>query len=130
MRLEAFAPCSSMPLTDAFRGLTVVETHPESLIDLRVHHPFPELIDYAASFDYSKMDSEQHGHVPAVVILVKALVDWRAAVRQCRGIDIMVTCLLTCFCAARWQGSRHDRREEGVYQLGVAGQARFRGGEL
>ncbi|SCZ96749.1 BZ3500_MvSof-1268-A1-R1_Chr4-1g06682 [Microbotryum saponariae] len=55
----------------------VVETHPESLIDLRVHHPFPELIEYANSFNYDRMDSAEFGHVPAVVILVKALQEWR-----------------------------------------------------
>lgn len=59
---------------------SVVETHPESLIDLRVHAPFPELIEYAATFDYSKMDSAEHSHVPAVVILVKAIQAWRQSV--------------------------------------------------
>lgn len=58
----------------------VVETHPESLIDLRIHNPFPELIQFAKTFDYAQMDSAEHGHVPAVVILVKALEEWRAAV--------------------------------------------------
>ncbi|SCV74446.1 BQ2448_8085 [Microbotryum intermedium] len=55
----------------------LVETHPESLIDLRVHHPFPELIEYANTFRYDRMDSAEFGHVPAVVILVKALKEWR-----------------------------------------------------
>lgn len=59
---------------------TVVETHPESLIDLRIHSPFPALVDYANSFNFEAMDSEQHGHIPAVVILVRALEEWRAAV--------------------------------------------------
>jgi amyloid beta precursor protein binding protein 1 len=62
-----------------------VETHPESLIDLRVHSPFPALIDYAKTFEYSTMDNAEHGHVPAVVILVKALEEWRAAVSSFRG---------------------------------------------
>ncbi|CEQ39396.1 SPOSA6832_00915, partial [Sporobolomyces salmonicolor] len=59
--------------------LPIVETHPESLIDLRVHSPFPSLVAYAHSFDYATMDTAEHGHVPAVVILVKALEAWKAA---------------------------------------------------
>ncbi|BGP19641.1 hypothetical protein JCM10213_000099 [Rhodosporidiobolus nylandii] len=59
--------------------LCIVETHPESLVDLRVHAPFPALLEYAHSFDYAKMDSAEHGHVPAVVILVKALEEWKAS---------------------------------------------------
>ncbi|ORY88225.1 NEDD8-activating enzyme E1 regulatory subunit [Leucosporidium creatinivorum] len=59
--------------------IAIVETHPESLIDLRVHSPFPALIEYANKFDYSTMNSQEHGHVPAVVILVKALEEWRAS---------------------------------------------------
>ncbi|KAK4700961.1 hypothetical protein P7C70_g5278, partial [Phenoliferia sp. Uapishka_3] len=66
-------------LRTQIRELTIVETHPESLIDLRIHSPFPALIEYANTFDYSTMDSEQHGHIPAVVILVKALEEWRAS---------------------------------------------------
>ncbi|GAA5826748.1 hypothetical protein JCM11251_002879 [Rhodosporidiobolus azoricus] len=59
--------------------LCFVETHPESLVDLRVHAPFPSLLEYANSFVYDQLDSEQHGHVPAVVILVKALEEWKAS---------------------------------------------------
>ena len=70
-------PCESTERLN----FSVVETHPESLIDLRIHSPFPSLIEYANTFDYAAMDSEQHGHIPAVVILVKALEEWRAAVR-------------------------------------------------
>jgi hypothetical protein len=60
----------------------VVETHPESLIDLRVHAPFPALLAFAESFDYEKMDSMEHGHIPAVIILVKALEAWKSTVRD------------------------------------------------
>ncbi|KAM0750517.1 NEDD8-activating enzyme E1 regulatory subunit [Meredithblackwellia eburnea MCA 4105] len=65
-------------LRTQIRELAIVETHPESLIDLRIHNPFPSLIEYARSFDFESMDSEQHGHIPAVVILVRALEDWKA----------------------------------------------------
>ncbi|GAA6042459.1 hypothetical protein JCM8097_008468 [Rhodosporidiobolus ruineniae] len=61
--------------------LCIVETHPSSLVDLRIHAPFPALLAFATSpeFDYAQLDSEKHGHVPAVVILVKALEEWKAS---------------------------------------------------
>lgn len=60
----------------------VVETHPESIVDLRLSHPFPALVEHANSYDYSSMDTEQHGHVPAVIVLIKALEEWKASVRR------------------------------------------------
>ena len=59
----------------------MVETHPESLIDLRLNSPFDELVEYANTFEYASMDSATHGHVPAVVILIKALQEWKSTVR-------------------------------------------------
>ncbi|GAA5866109.1 hypothetical protein JCM8547_000601 [Rhodosporidiobolus lusitaniae] len=56
--------------------LCIVESHPSSLVDLRVHHPFPALLQYADTFSFDTMDSAEHGHVPAVVILVKGLREW------------------------------------------------------
>lgn len=78
------ARTSSSSTTDECRPLkhTVVETHPESIVDLRLSHPFPALVAHAATYNYATMDSEQHTHVPAVVILVKALEEWKAAVRH------------------------------------------------
>ncbi|GAA5825049.1 hypothetical protein JCM3770_004513 [Rhodotorula araucariae] len=61
------------------KEITVVETHPESIVDLRLSHPFPALVAHAQSHDYAVMDSAQHAHVPAVVILIKALEAWKAA---------------------------------------------------
>lgn len=61
------------------KEITIVETHPESIVDLRLAHPFPALVEYATSLDYDAMDSEQHGHIPAVAILIKALEDWKTA---------------------------------------------------
>ncbi|GAA6023412.1 hypothetical protein JCM11491_006463 [Sporobolomyces phaffii] len=67
-------------LSTQIEEICLVETHPESLIDLRLNAPFPELIEFAKNeFDYSTMDSAQHSHVPAVVILVKALEEWKAS---------------------------------------------------
>ncbi|BGP02964.1 NEDD8-activating enzyme E1 regulatory subunit [Rhodotorula toruloides ATCC 204091] len=61
------------------RELTIVETHPESIVDLRLSHPFPALVEHANSYDYASMDTEQHGHVPAVIVLIKALEEWKAS---------------------------------------------------
>ncbi|GAA5900782.1 Ula1p [Sporobolomyces salmoneus] len=67
-------------LSTQIEEICLVETHPESLIDLRLNAPFPELIQFAQNeFDYAKMDSAQHSHVPAVVILVKALEEWKSS---------------------------------------------------
>lgn len=87
---ELTSACPTSDLDKKWRNaddrFTVVETHPESLIDLRIHSPFPSLIEFANTFDYATMDSEQHGHIPAVVILVKALEEWRATVSLPRAL--------------------------------------------
>ncbi|WFD02541.1 hypothetical protein MOBT1_001225 [Malassezia obtusa] len=57
----------------------VIETHPDSLVDLRLTRPFAELSAFAASFDLAAHDSLQRSHIPYVVLLVRALDDWRAA---------------------------------------------------
>lgn len=67
-------------VTSQLTRVTVVETHPDNLIDLRVHAPFQALVEFAHSFDYDAMNSHEHGHVPAVVILVKAMESWRKEV--------------------------------------------------
>jgi NEDD8-activating enzyme E1 regulatory subunit len=59
----------------------VVESHSESTPSLRIDKPFPTLLDHAMSLDFAKMDSEEHAHIPYVVILVRALEDWKKAVR-------------------------------------------------
>ncbi|GAA6059205.1 hypothetical protein JCM10212_006598 [Sporobolomyces blumeae] len=66
-------------LTTQVEEVCIVETHPESLIDLRLSSPFPALVEYSYSpaFDYALMDSKAHGHVPAVVILIKGLEEWK-----------------------------------------------------
>lgn len=44
----------------------------EKMHDLRLTHPFPELVEYCESFDLSALPSELHSHVPYVVILYQA----------------------------------------------------------
>lgn len=56
-----------------------VETHPDSLVDLRLDKPFPALLDYAKSLDVDAMDSAEHGHLPAVVIILRALEQYKAS---------------------------------------------------
>lgn len=60
---------------------TIVDSHPESAPSLRIDKPFPALLDYACSIDMDAMDNTDHGHIPYVIILVRALDAWRAAVR-------------------------------------------------
>ncbi|KAJ3103065.1 NEDD8-activating enzyme E1 regulatory subunit [Phlyctochytrium planicorne] len=56
---------------------SVVETHPESIIDLRIDCPFPDLVSFFNSFDLPKLDSMQFAHVPYPVILFQSLEEWK-----------------------------------------------------
>jgi NEDD8-activating enzyme E1 regulatory subunit len=47
--------------------------------DLRINNPWPELQAFTASIDLDSLNSADHGHVPYVVILIKAVEKWRAA---------------------------------------------------
>ncbi|OAV96502.1 hypothetical protein PTTG_00960 [Puccinia triticina 1-1 BBBD Race 1] len=51
----------------------IIQTHSESLVDLRLDSPFPALSEFVESFDMEKMDSHEHAHVPAVVIIIHFL---------------------------------------------------------
>ena len=42
--------------------------------------PFPALLQAARALDFDSMDTTDHGHIPYVYILVRALDDWKAAV--------------------------------------------------
>jgi len=56
----------------------VCETKPDSeLGDLRLTDPFPELRRFVDSIVMESLDDMQHGHVPYVVILIKAIDAWR-----------------------------------------------------
>ena len=69
-------------VTTQIKELPVVETHVSDLIDLRLLFPFPELLAFAEEFVYEGMSSMDHGHVPAVIILVKGLKEWKNAVSR------------------------------------------------
>ncbi|EST05696.1 Molybdenum cofactor biosynthesis, MoeB [Kalmanozyma brasiliensis GHG001] len=59
--------------------LGIIETHPDSVVDLRITRPFPELLDLAQQFDLNTSDTMEHSHIPFPVILIKKLVEWQTA---------------------------------------------------
>lgn len=61
------------------REHTVVETHPDNQTpDLRLDVPFESLQEHVNSINLDAMDLKDHAHVPFLVPLYKALVDWRS----------------------------------------------------
>lgn len=58
-----------------------VETHPdhELTLDLRLDHPFPSLGAHASSVDFAALNSHDYAHIPAIVILLQALEQWKDA---------------------------------------------------
>ncbi|WFC98145.1 hypothetical protein MYAM1_000869 [Malassezia yamatoensis] len=61
----------------SIRELGIIETHPESLIDLRLTNPFQELLTFASQFNLDTEDSLERSHIPYVVLLLRALQDWK-----------------------------------------------------
>ncbi|KAH7909098.1 hypothetical protein BJ138DRAFT_1127932 [Hygrophoropsis aurantiaca] len=60
-----------------FHEHTIIESHSETAPSLRIDKPFPALKEHALSLDYATMDPTEHGHIPYVVILVRALEEWK-----------------------------------------------------
>ncbi|TRM57388.1 hypothetical protein BD626DRAFT_515098 [Schizophyllum amplum] len=60
-----------------YREHAIIESHSETMPSLRISKPFPSLLEYAESLDFEKMDSTDHAHIPFVVILVRAMEDWK-----------------------------------------------------
>lgn len=58
----------------------VIESHSENTPSLRIDKPFPSLLQHAMSLDFANMDPTDHGHIPYVVILVRAMEDWKSSV--------------------------------------------------
>jgi amyloid beta precursor protein binding protein 1 len=75
-----------MPVSDqinlksAFNVVRVIESHSETTPSLRIDKPFPALLQYAKILDFKSMDPTEHGHIPYVVILVRAMLDWKVSV--------------------------------------------------
>ncbi|KAF7760205.1 hypothetical protein Agabi119p4_10881 [Agaricus bisporus var. burnettii] len=55
---------------------TVIESHSDDRPSLRIDKPFPALLQYAQSLDLEALDPTEHGHVPYVYILIKAMEKW------------------------------------------------------
>ncbi|KAI1787211.1 hypothetical protein LXA43DRAFT_975390 [Ganoderma leucocontextum] len=55
----------------------VSQSHSENAPSLRITRPFPALLDWACGLDLQNMDPTTHSHIPSVVILVRAMDDWR-----------------------------------------------------
>lgn len=65
-------------LRPCYKEHCVVQARPEnSLPDLRLAHPWPELERFAYSFDLNDVDNVTHKHVPYVVVLMKAMADFK-----------------------------------------------------
>ncbi|KAJ7185616.1 hypothetical protein C8R46DRAFT_1061219 [Mycena filopes] len=62
-----------------FHEHLIIESHSETAPSLRIDKAFPALSNYATSLDFAGMDPTDHTHVPYVIILVRALADWKAA---------------------------------------------------
>jgi NEDD8-activating enzyme E1 regulatory subunit len=67
--------------TNLFGAFPVVETHPseESMSDLRLLSPWPELAAFGHEMttDIDDLDDHEHGHLPWIVILLHFLEQWR-----------------------------------------------------
>lgn len=57
---------------------TIIESHPENAVDLRLGCPFTELVDYASTFDLDTLDQTDHSHVPFVIIILKFVDAYKA----------------------------------------------------
>ena len=56
----------------------IIKAHPDNTLpDLRLDQPFPELVEYCNSMDLGVMDNLEHSHTPYLIILYKALELWQ-----------------------------------------------------
>lgn len=55
----------------------VIESHPTSLVDLRLDTPWPELLEFVDQYDLETLDEVDLAHVPYVVLLLKYLETWK-----------------------------------------------------
>ncbi|XP_026730640.1 NEDD8-activating enzyme E1 regulatory subunit [Trichoplusia ni] len=74
--------CRSVGFLGSFRiqmkEHAVIETHPDNeQTDLRLDVPFHALSEYLDSFDIDTLDLKDHGHIPWIVIIYKAVQKWR-----------------------------------------------------
>jgi len=71
-------------------GYLRIQNPEHSIVESKMDNPFvdlriletvdghwPELLEYSNKIDYNSLDSTEHAHVPFLVILIKALQEWR-----------------------------------------------------
>jgi NEDD8-activating enzyme E1 regulatory subunit len=75
-----FISVPSNGFISTFDTFLVVESHIETSPSLRIDQPFPALLEHALSLNFANMDPTEHTHIPYVVILVRALEDWKQSV--------------------------------------------------
>ncbi|CAO3609377.1 unnamed protein product [Cunninghamella blakesleeana] len=58
---------------------TVIETHPENIVDIRLSDPFPQLSQFATTFDdLDTLDQTDHAHIPYIIILLIFAEKWKS----------------------------------------------------
>ncbi|KIJ56458.1 hypothetical protein M422DRAFT_239673 [Sphaerobolus stellatus SS14] len=62
-----------------FHEHAVVDSHSETAPSLRIEKPFSALFEHALALDFKNIDDMEHGHIPYVVILVRAMEEWKKA---------------------------------------------------
>lgn len=77
-----YIQCRSVGFLGSFRiqikEHAIIETHPDNeQTDLRLDIPFQTLAKYLDSIDIDTLDLKDHGHIPWIVILYKAIQKWR-----------------------------------------------------
>lgn len=77
-----FILCRSIGFLGSFRiqyrEHAIVETHPDNeRVDLRLDVTFPALSEYFNGIDINNVDLKDHGHIPWIVILYKAVNQWQ-----------------------------------------------------
>lgn len=56
---------------------SVVESHPESIVDLRLDMPWPKLASLVKEYDFSNMTPHIASHIPFPALILEALFRWR-----------------------------------------------------
>jgi hypothetical protein len=76
---------------------TVIETHSDDdKPSLRLDQPFPVLEKWATELDFKTMDQTDQSHIPYVVLLVRALADWKKEVLYSYTFAFFCILMLVC----------------------------------
>lgn len=59
---------------------SVIDTHSETAPSLRLDKPFDSLLMHARALDFESLDVTDHSHIPFVIVLIKALEEWKSTV--------------------------------------------------